>query len=564
MKKPKGKPTTSIKSKTRDQKSSGIGSAGKNTQLESMILYGCLAIVLLFITYLRLRLSSFPLERDEGEYALMGQMILKGIPPYEMAYNMKLPGVYYMYALLMSIFGQTGLGVHYGGLLVNLASTFMLFHVGKKLANGYLGLMAAASYGLISLSPGHLGFAAHATHFIVLFAVAGLLTLLHYIEKQKWWLLALSGFCFGLSFIMKQQAVFLLVFGMLALGLSELQRKPVELLKTSLRVVVYGVCMVLPYLLVVLTAMMNGSFDQFWHWTYEYAGEYAGINTFSKGVKSAADIFPNITEGMQLFWWLGLAGLVALFFTDAIKPYRWLIFMFAILSFACVMPGFYFRRHYYIVFLPALGILTGVTMIFLSEQFKKHKLSMLSALPMVAFVLMVIHSLYMHRFYFFEVPTEELCKVIYSPNNPFVESVELGKYLKEHTTPEDKIGVLGSEPQICFYADRLPATGYIYAYPLTENQPYSKEMRQDMLAEIEAAKPKYLMFINSSYSWGGSSEAVKDITEWYTKEQADYNIVCVIDLDPKGKGTWIWGDEAKTYKPKNTSWIWLHERKAVE
>jgi hypothetical protein len=85
-----------------------------------------------------------------------------------------------------------------------------------------------------------------------------------------------------------------------------------------------------------------------------------------------------------------------------------------------------------------------------------------------------------------------------------------------------------------------------------------------MLTEIEAAKPKYMLFVNSSFSWGGSSEAVKDITEWYTKEQADYNMVCVIDLDTKGKGTWVWGDEARTYKPKNPSWIWVHERKSVE
>src|SRR6187551_2013958 len=103
MKKPKGKQPITGKSKTKDQKSSGPGITNDTSQLETMILYGCLAVVMLFITFLRIRLADFPLERDEGEYALMGQMILQGIPPYEMAYNMKLPGVYYMYALLMSI-----------------------------------------------------------------------------------------------------------------------------------------------------------------------------------------------------------------------------------------------------------------------------------------------------------------------------------------------------------------------------------------------------------------------------------------------------------------------------
>ena len=52
------------------------------------------ALVILFAAYVRFRLRGFPLERDEGEYAYVGQMILQGIPPYQLAYNMKLPGTY--------------------------------------------------------------------------------------------------------------------------------------------------------------------------------------------------------------------------------------------------------------------------------------------------------------------------------------------------------------------------------------------------------------------------------------------------------------------------------------
>lgn len=38
--------------------------------------------------------ETAPLERDEGEYAYAGQLMLQGIPPYQLAYNMKLPGTY--------------------------------------------------------------------------------------------------------------------------------------------------------------------------------------------------------------------------------------------------------------------------------------------------------------------------------------------------------------------------------------------------------------------------------------------------------------------------------------
>lgn len=74
-----------------------------------------------------------PLERDEGEYAYAGQLILQGVPPYRLAYNMKLPGTYAAYAGIMAVFGQTVRGIHLGLLLVNLAAAALLFLLGRRL-----------------------------------------------------------------------------------------------------------------------------------------------------------------------------------------------------------------------------------------------------------------------------------------------------------------------------------------------------------------------------------------------------------------------------------------------
>jgi len=50
-----------------------------------------LLLILTAVLIIRVRLADIPLERDEGEYAYFGQLILEGIPPYSLAYNMKLP-----------------------------------------------------------------------------------------------------------------------------------------------------------------------------------------------------------------------------------------------------------------------------------------------------------------------------------------------------------------------------------------------------------------------------------------------------------------------------------------
>ena len=48
------------------------------------------------------------------------------------------------------------------------------------------------------------------------------------------------------------------------------------------------------------------------------------------------------------------------------------------------------------------------------------------------------------------------------PENPFLESVRIADYIREHSGPDDTIAVLGSEPEIYLHSHRHSATGYIY------------------------------------------------------------------------------------------------------
>src|SRR4030095_10016091 len=97
---------------------------------------------------------------------------------YKLAYNMKFPGTYAAYAVVMSIFGQTISGIHLGLLLVNAATVTLVFFLGLRLIGDTAGFVAAASYTLLSVSPTVLGFAAHATHFVMLPVLGGVLLLL--------------------------------------------------------------------------------------------------------------------------------------------------------------------------------------------------------------------------------------------------------------------------------------------------------------------------------------------------------------------------------------------------
>ncbi len=92
---------------------------------------------------------------------------------------MKLPGTYFMYAFLMSLFGENTTGVHLGLMLANCITILLVCKIGAKTVNTLAGLVAAYCYAFLSLSPSVLGFAGHAKHFVVLWAMAGLLVLLY-------------------------------------------------------------------------------------------------------------------------------------------------------------------------------------------------------------------------------------------------------------------------------------------------------------------------------------------------------------------------------------------------
>src|SRR5579884_4028354 len=129
--------------------------------------HALLVVVLLLTCAARIHLRNIPLERDEGEYAYAGQLMLQGIPPYKLTYNMKLPGTYAAYAAILAVFGQTPAGIHLGLMLVNLSTIVVVFLLALRLFGSLAAIVAATSYAMLSISPSVLGFAGHATHFVV-------------------------------------------------------------------------------------------------------------------------------------------------------------------------------------------------------------------------------------------------------------------------------------------------------------------------------------------------------------------------------------------------------------
>ena len=112
------------------------------------------ALVLLMIVVvgiLRARLLALPLERDEGEYAYTGQLLLQGVAPFKLAYTMKLPGTTIAYALdYGALSGKLPPASISASLIVNAITIVLVFMLGKKLLGAYGGVSACAAYAVMS------------------------------------------------------------------------------------------------------------------------------------------------------------------------------------------------------------------------------------------------------------------------------------------------------------------------------------------------------------------------------------------------------------------------------
>jgi len=519
-----------------------------------------LVIVILFFSLIRIRLRNLPLERDEGEYAYSGQLMLQGIAPYSLAYNMKLPGTYAAYALIMAVFGESPAGIHTGLLLVNAATVILLFLLAKKLFGPLAGLAAGSSYALLSTSESVLGLAGHATHFVVLTALAGIFILLHAIESKRNALYFFSGLLLGLAFLCKQPGLFFVLFGAL-FSIAMEWRTGKDWLGLARRLGIYNAGALIPFAVTCLVLFFAGSLGKMWFWTFSYGTQYASALTFSEGWQQLSATAFSVVEPAAFVWILAAIGLAALAWDSRTWPHAVFTIGFLCFSWAAVCPGFYFRQHYFILVLPAVCLFIGIAVSSAAQELSQHLPSpAATAIPLLILLSALALSVAGQSDIFFRFSPLTACRAVYG-NNPFPEAQVISEYLNQHSSPNARIAVIGSEPEVYFYSRRHSATGYIYTYPLVEPQKYAMDMQKDMAREIENSRPEYMVFVQVISSWIANPESSTFILDWSHKYAADhYEMVRIVD-ETNPQTQYVWGDSAKSYHVKSGESIGVFKRK---
>ena len=539
-----------------NQKTDNPASRTRSRQLAWIAL---LAIILLTIAF-RITLINVPLERDEGEYAYGGQLILQHLPIYQHLYSMKLPGIYLAYAAVLMVFGQTHIAIHFGLLLINIATIVAIFLLTKRLINLLSASVAAASFAVLSVNKYVQGVFANSEHFVILPAVIGALLLLKALDEDIPQMMFYSGLLFGIAFLMKQHGVLFAIFGEFYLLFEFLSyRKGKSRRSRGHCFLLFTLGVIAPYGLICIIFYLSGELKKFWFFTFEYAKAYvAEIPLEMAWTSFKTRAFPIFRSAFSI-WIIAGLGFTAIFFDNRIRKRSLFIVLFTAFSFLSICPGFYFRPHYFILFLPAAALLSSVGINTIANILSFTRLRRIkNSLPVFIAAFCLAISVYQQRMFLFQMTPFQASRSTYGLN-PFPEALEIGEFIKLHSSKNDQIAVMGSEPEIYFYSDRISASGYIYMYPLMETHPFALQMQKEMIQEIESVKPKYLILTNIRYSWLVSPGSHRLLFDWLKDYQKKNYTLVGYALLFKDKTLYDWSPENNEELGKNP-WIAVFER----
>jgi hypothetical protein len=456
----------------------------------------CVALALLTaLAFVAIRLPylSIPLERDEGEYAYIAQRMLAGEMPYRDAFDQKPPGIFAAYLLAFAIGDRSAEAIHLFAALWTAATLLALYAVLRRLAGALAAGFGALAFAVASADPRVLATAANTELFALLPLVGSTYCLVRALARDRagWWVAC--GALTALACTFKQVAA---TQGLFVLGVAAsdaLARAP-GLWRTLARRfgwVALGVALVASPLLAGFA--WAGLWSPFFDAVVAYNLRYVGALDWVAGVRNLAAAVATQAPSFAVAWGLAVVG--ALLPGVASGRARGLLAAWWLASFAGAAFGLYFRPHYFVQLLPALAGLVGIALASgIARSLAGPRASRAWLAAAAAAALILLPPLLANRGYRTANSPVALARALYG-YNPFPEAPRIGAYLRDTSGPDDTIFVLGSEPEILFYAERRSATRYIFVYPLTAGSPDAAERQREAIREVRARRPRYVVWV---------------------------------------------------------------------
>lgn len=479
-----------------------------------------------------------PLIDDEETFAVIGRILLHGGLPYVDVVDNKPPLLYYWYSLWLGLFGEANTAaLHLVGMAWVALTCYFIFLIGRRAANAHAGYFAALNYAVFTTTfiPSYV--ALHASLILALPLTVSVWALIqwHDTNRPRW--MILSGVCCGVAVFFKFQALVMVAFTFWAIGYLYFRRlnRLVHSLLPGIMGYLMGVGVIVAGVLGFLYRhhILREFYDITWKASLTYmkegesAGDFWGRFLGHVGGYVAATFPLWIALGIQLTRRFSkyISG------TPYNRPVPTWIWGWFVASVPAVLAGGRFYGHYFIQLLPPLCIIAGVTWDAWWRRGRGYRIFIATSLAVLAVGWMI------PRIWFQEFADR------FHIQNVRVEQ-KVGDYIKIHSPREGTLFVWGVAPSIYFFAERPPATRFLWSDGLVGRLPGVVETQkgpqdtsfytnpQDwrrFLDDFHAHPPLYIVDCASGNLRDYGKFPIHNYPAFYRIVQSDYRPETTID-----------------------------------
>jgi hypothetical protein len=506
----------------------------------------------------RIRLLAMPLERDEGSFAYIGHWLLRGRELYTDMLDSKLPGLYTIYGIFTTLFGLTPTGVHMALLISNIVSAVCFYYLVKELYNRQTASITTSFFLFLVVSLNIGGFASHATQLLTPFILGGSLLFWRGIQSGRGFLFLLAGLCIGIAFTIKQQAA---IYGIL-LALIWWPARLIWYRKENAKLpflewIWLGIGGLLPLLLVVGYFFSSDRFDEFYNWTVTQPFHLAGSFAEPK-YKILFRILPRIIQQFEGLYILAGAGLIFTFLSGYKKGSSWFGFFFAILGILSVVIGTAYYNHYFVLAMPGIALLAAISLDWISRKTGKYG----SLLGIAIALGLVVLSMRGRSDYYFNPDYAKIHFEVYN-RNMFPEIEKIGRELAKRVPEGQRIGVMGSEPEVLVAAGRESCSRHLMVYSLLSDPELSPPLQQEYVGEMKECAPEYIVWNTISSSWTAGYDQLKFFKEFMVWVEQNYKVIGLAESRDDKPGVIVWDKALDTHQSISNFKVFVLQKKGI-
>lgn len=479
---------------------------------------------LLLLTLLLLSpLLYYPFARDHGMYMVVAETMSRGGIPYADAWDLKTPGIFFVFRTALSLFGRDMWGVRVIELLFLAGTALALSRLGRRLFPDWAtaGPMGAAFFLLFAAFNLNYWHTAQAESFLMLPLVLGidfaLIALAKPGNRQGSVAAALSGICMAVVFVFKFPNILPVACCLpliVTMPSSDPEAGQSSRFHRLLPVFIwYTAGTLLPLAVVASWFAASGAWDPMVETLFVFAPRYAGITASSGLLAHGVNVFTGFFmpgSGLLMLKWLCLAGLVICLRSKK-NTGRFVLPLWFILSLAVIwVQGKFFLYHYLPLYLPC-ALLAGVAVAAIarglssrvrgSERAQRRVKAFLIAFLLVMPFQLDAGTLMQHwREARQAAPVTAHGKdlSIYSDGTDFslAADLEVADYLRQNTGPDDTLFIWGYETLVYFLAERQQASRFVTHQPLASTWQMPK-WREELMTDLVGRPPARILVIRN-------------------------------------------------------------------